>query len=333
MPLPKRGNRLVIEMRTATDGDHAELPARPKPRWPSFVLAIAALVALTELGVRVAGLADFPTYMRDDYFGYVPRPGQSGRFLQTNAWFFNDRSMGVAEPWQPLPNRTDILLIGNSIVLGGNLYDQKDKLGPLIQSRLNATCAVWPVAAGGWSTVNEFRFLERHPDVPAGADFFIWEVMANQMDGAASWQRETMHPTEHPLWATAYVVRKALDQRFPSTAKFVQRAPADAAPHYAQFEKMVAQLVASGRRRRGGVIFLYPDQRQLVSARRGQAWLPERDRISRIAVANGLGIVDIANEPRWTEAMYRDGVHPTEEGNRMLALILEEAVHRNQVGC
>jgi hypothetical protein len=320
-------------MNSSVDQGIASSPRRTKPRWVIVALAFAALVALTELGVRVAGLVDFPTYLRDDYFGYVPRPGQSGRFLTTNAWSFNDRSMGVAEPWRPKPDRTDILLIGNSIVLGGNPYDQKNKLGPLIQSRLNATCSVWPVAAGGWSTVNEFRFLERRPDVAAGSDFFIWEVMAHQMGGAASWQRETMHPTEHPSWATAYVVRKALGERFPSAARFVLRAPEDAAPQYMQFEQTIARLVGNGQRRPAGLIFLYPDQRQLAAARRGEAWLPERDEVTRIAKAHGLAVVDLAEDPRWTETMYRDGVHPTREGNITLSSILEEAVRRYQIGC
>lgn len=320
-------------MTTAANSDPVQPATRAKPRWLVVVFATVALVALTELGVRVAGLVDFPTYLRDDYFGYVPRPGQSGRFLTTNAWFFNDRSMGVAEAWRPLPDRTDILLIGNSIVLGGNLYDQKDKLGPLVQSRLNGKCAVWPVAAGGWSTVNEFRFLERRPDVAAGADFFIWEVMAHQMGAAASWQRETMHPTEHPSWATAYVVRKALDQRFPSAARFVLRAPEDAAPQFEQFEQMVTRLVANSRHKPAGLVFLYPDQRQLAAARRGEAWLPERAEVTRIAMAHGLALIDIADDARWTESMYRDGVHPTKEGNGVLASILEEAIRRHSVGC
>jgi hypothetical protein len=319
-------------MTTHTDEGHEQRLTRTKPRWFVVALASVALVALTELGVRVAGLVDFPTYLRDDYFGYVPRPGQSGRFLTTNAWFFNDRSMGVAEPWQPQPDRTDILLIGNSIVLGGNPYDQKDKLGPLIQSRLKATCSVWPVAAGGWSTVNEFRFLERRPDVVAGTDFFIWEVMAHQMGSATSWQRETMHPTEHPSWATAYVVRKALDERFPSSLKFVLRDPEES-PNYAQFEQTIARLVANGRRQPPGLIFLYPDQRQLAAARRGEAWLPERNEVTRIAKAHGLVILDLADDPRWTGTMYRDGVHPTKEGNSVLASILEEAVRRSEPAC
>jgi lysophospholipase L1-like esterase len=50
-------------------------------------------------------------------------------------------------------------------------------------------------------------------------------------------------------------------------------------------------------------------------------------------MAHGLALIDIADDARWTETMYRDGVHPTKEGNGVLALILEEAVRRHQVGC
>jgi hypothetical protein len=61
--------------------------------------------------------------------------------------------MGVAAAWQP-SERTDILLIGNSVVSGGNAYDQPEKLTSRLQEKLGQHCAAWPVAAGGWATVN-----------------------------------------------------------------------------------------------------------------------------------------------------------------------------------
>jgi lysophospholipase L1-like esterase len=42
-----------------------------------------------------------------------------------------------------------------------------------------------------------------------------------------------------------------------------------------------------------------------------------------VSKTQGVAIVDLADQPRWTEAMYRDGVHPTKEGNSLLASILE----------
>src|ERR1035438_8247662 len=87
------------------------------------------LLAATELAVRLSGVVDFPTYLTDSEIGYLPRPNQSGSFLHINDWVFNDRSMGTAAAWDS-SKRPNLLLIGNSVVMGGNPYAQKDKLGP-----------------------------------------------------------------------------------------------------------------------------------------------------------------------------------------------------------
>ncbi|MDL2336854.1 MAG: SGNH/GDSL hydrolase family protein [Pseudomonadota bacterium] len=314
--------------------DQTECTASPpgKPRLRLVLAGFVALLALTELGMRMGGLIEFPVYLRDDYFGYAPGPNQSGRFIRQNDWVFNDLGMGVAEPWKAT-DRTDVLLIGNSIVLGGNPYDQKDKIAPRIQSHLPSSCALWPVAAGGWTTVNEYRFLERHSDVVAGADFFVWEYMAHQMGGVNMWSRETAHPTQRPTWATGYVVRKALDRRFPSTPRFELRDPDDAAQNYDQFDLMLKRLVEASGRRPAGVIFLYPDQQQLATARSGLEWLADRPLLERLVAKHGLVLIDVASYPQWTAAMYKDGIHPTRDGNALLASILADAVRKHADRC
>ena len=303
-----------------------------RTRWVRVALALVALLGLTELGLRVAGLGEFPTYLKDEHFGYIPKPNQAGRFLQRNEWVFNDRSMGVPAPWQA-SDRTDVLLVGNSIVLGGNAYDQSDKLAPLMQSKLSASCSVWPLAAGGWSTVNEFRYLDRHPDVVAGADFFVWEYMAHQMGGLAKWSRPALHPLERPLWLTGYVVGKALDQRFPTAARFEVKAASDEAPYFTEFETMLERLNQASGRRPAGVIFLYPDLQQLEMARAGKEWLPDRAEVQRMAARHGVVLIDLAAMPQWKAALYKDGVHPTREGNVVLSGILASEIRRLAHGC
>lgn len=291
-----------------------------------------ALLVVAEIGMREAGLVDFPVYVRDEHFGYAPAPNQAGRFLNQNAWYFNDRGMGVGDAWHPTA-ATDVVVIGNSIILGGNVYDQKDKVVPQIQSRLNSACTAWPVAAGGWTTVNEYRYLERHPDIVAGADFFVWEVMAHQMGGLNRWAHETVHPTRRPVWATGYVVRKALDQRFPSTPRFVLRDPLEAAQNYRQFERMLGRLSAAGGRTPAGIIFLYPDQEQLAAFRGGLEWLPDRALWQDLATKHHVVLIDIASYTQWTASLYRDGIHPTREGNAVLASILAESIRRHAAAC
>ena len=297
-------------------------------RWRLVAAGLATLLLISEVVVRQAGLADFPIYLRSDSFGYVPHSSQSGAFLGGNRWAFNDRSMGADRPWQP-SQRADILLLGNSIVMGGNTYDKMDKLPQLLQERLGKACPVWPVAAGGWSTVNEMRFLQANPDVIAGTDFFIWELMAGQMGGLQPWVVETQHPTQRPWWATGYVVRKALTQRFGWTGSAASAAvPSDVERHYAEFDQMLGRLASAADRRPPGLIFLYPDQAQLAQARAGREWMDDRVRIEQLAARYGVVLLDLAQSARWTGALYKDGVHPTVEGNRILAGLLADTLAR-----
>ena len=298
------------------------------PRWRWVALGVIALLGLTESVIRQAGAISFPIYMRSADFGYAPRGNQQGTFLGTNHWVFNDRGMGVDRPWKP-SQLTDILLIGNSIVMGGNPYDQKDKLTPQLQTRLGGGCPVWPVAAGGWSTVNEMRFLHSNPDLMAGADFFIWEQMPGQMQRLNPWTSENIHPTQAPLWATWYVVQKALATRFPNVVPTVLAPPADPLMRYREFGAMLGRLVLSSKRRPAGMIFLYPDRAQLAQARAGKEWLEDRQFFQHMAEAHGILLIDITRFPQWNESLYKDPVHPTAEGNAVLATILNLALQES----
>lgn len=295
------------------------------PRWRWVALGVISLLGLTESVIRQAGAISFPVYVRSAEFGYAPGRNQQGTFLATNRWVFNDRGMGVERPWNP-SKLTDILLIGNSIVMGGNPYDHKDKLTPQLQARLGNDCPVWPVAAGGWSTVNEMRFLQANPDLMTGTDFFIWAQMPGQMQALNPWVSENVHPTQAPLWATGYVVRKALAARFPSTGPPALIAPADLSAHHQKLDELLGRLVHSSKRRPAGMIFLYPDRAQLLQARAGKEWLEDRQYLQRMAEAHGIMLIDVTRFAQWNESLYKDPVHPTAEGNAVLAAILARAL-------
>lgn len=302
--------------------------------WGAAV-GVATLITV-EVAVRALGWVDFPVYAMDAEIGYYPQPNQAGSFLGKNRWVFNDRSMGIEKPWQP-SDRTDVLLIGNSVILGGNNYDQPDKVTPQMQKHVTEQCTIWPVATGGWGTVNEYRFLDRHPDIVGGADFFIWEIMAHQMAGAQGWTRETAIPTHHPWWATGHVVRKLLHDNFPQWTLPTPRPQTvsheELDHYYRQFEAMLTRLERNAGRKPAGIIFLYPDRQQLQGARQGLEWLADREKFVNIASAHGLVLIDITRYPQWTDAMYRDQVHPTAQGNAVLATILTQALRRTMPGC
>jgi lysophospholipase L1-like esterase len=94
----------------------------------------------------------------------------------------------------------------------------------------------------------------------------------------------------------------------------------------AKFEASLAKLSQATGRTQPGILFLYPTEVQLQAARQGREWLPERPELQRISREFGIKLVDISSYPTWTAAQYREGTHPTVEGNRILADILSTAI-------
>ena len=270
----------------------------------------------------MSGAVDFPIYNVDAEIGYIPAPNQSGKFLNKNAWVFNDRSMGTATAWNPSV-KPNLLLIGNSIVMGGNPYDQPDKLGPQLQAKLGDKINVWPIATGAWSNVNESVYLQRNPDVLKAANFFVWEYMNGGFSQLSPDRGQYVFPSEKPLLASWYVLRRYVLPRFiefnmnelPPTGQSKQES-------ITLFEKLVAEMSASKGGKVPGLLFLYPSRDEYIAAQKGIDYVPDRKELERIATTYGLKIVDVAKRPEWNLELYKEGTHPTVEGNRVLADIL-----------
>ncbi|MFZ1963569.1 MAG: SGNH/GDSL hydrolase family protein [Roseiarcus sp.] len=288
------------------------------------ISAIIFAAIAVELALRAAGLVDFPMYELDREIAYIPKANQSGSFLDRNDWYFNDKSMPIARNWDPSlhPN---VFLIGNSIVMGGNPYRQQDKLVAKIQKRLGERPVVWPIAAGGWTQLNEMAYLARHPEVATDADYIAWEYMGGGLSGTTPWFGEYVFPTHKPVYLTWYFLRRYVLPRIFGSFVFSELPVTGSAQdiNVDKFDVAVAEITHGGGQARKGIIWLYPTAAQLEEAKEGKEWLPERPQIEKIANKYGLRIVDIASNPEWNAALYRDGgVHPNVEGNEVLASIL-----------
>jgi len=295
-------------------------------RLKMIFITVLVVFGIAELGIRISGLTDFPAYSTDGEIGYIVKPNQSGRFLNTNAWAFNSKSMPTEHVWEST-KAMNIMVIGNSIVMGGNPLDQKDKLIPQIEKDLGSQYSVWPVGIGGWTTVNEMAYLARNPDVVKSTNFFIWEYMPGGLSGLSEWRGDYVFPKQRPIWATWYVFRRYLLPRVsslnaselpPPTREVDQR-------YLSEFDGYVAALCKSSGLKHPGVLFLYPEKKDLLMARQATEWLPERRALETISSKYGLTLVDIAQNSAWTESLYRDGVHPSAAGNVVLAKIISDA--------
>jgi hypothetical protein len=105
-----------------------------------WLLLLVAVVLLVEGGVRALGLVDFALCGANAQIDYIPAANQQGSFLNKNDWQFNALHMG-SPAFAPNPLR-DVLLVGDSVVYGGNAYTESQRLGPTLQAQLQ-------VAGGG----------------------------------------------------------------------------------------------------------------------------------------------------------------------------------------
>ncbi|TDX62141.1 hypothetical protein EDE12_11147 [Methylosinus sp. sav-2] len=299
------------------------------------ILKVTATLALlmlvgAEVTIRLSGLVDFPLYIVDQQIGYMPAPSQRGAFLVRNSWEFNDRSMGTKDGWNP-DSKINVLIAGNSIVMGGNSYKHYDKLGPQLEARLGEKFAVWPVASGGWTNVNESVFLERNIDVLERADIFVWEYMSGGLSAKSQWKNDYIWPRTRPVCATCYVVYKyvvpavfgEMASELPPTGEVQQRYLDGFVKTIDSFYERKANV--GGHNIKIGILFLYPTKNE-VGLHKNNGWLPERHLIESVANERGMHVIDLASYDAWSADMYRDGVHPTIRGNKIISEFIYQEI-------
>jgi len=291
------------------------------------LIVLLGVIAVLEMVTRLSGAADFPIYEVGSPTGYVVAPHQAGRFLDRNDWYFNNKSMPIQQDWAVVhPN---VLLVGNSIIMGGDPFRQAEKLTSQLEKRLGPRPVVWPVAIGGWSQPNEVAYLNAHPEIVASTDYLAWEYMAGGLSRPTPWVGPYVFPTHRPIYATGYIFRRYVLPRLMNTHD-PSGIPVTGALNVANlqsFNAMAARIVHSANCRPAGFIWLYPTELEFNAARNGADWLAERSQVTAIARANGLNVIDIAREPSWSVAFYRpDGIHPTAQGAAALAVILAREI-------
>lgn len=269
--------------------------------------ALVSTVLLLEFGLRAVGAGGFSTYDANDVIGYIPSANQSGRFMG-RPWAFNERHMGVAQAFAPSPTR-DVVLMGDSIVYGGNPYRQADKLGPVLES-LSPGSEVWPIAAGSWALRNELTYLRTNPDVAAGADTFVFVLNSGDLAAPSVWVTDTTHPRKRPLWLTGYIIQRKL---LPRERRAEPSDPGPPIAEWAAFRRATQAPV---------LIVLYPDLPE--TGAEGARFRAFEQRARNALSGPGVQIVSLLDAPGWGPQFYRDGIHATPEGLRFVAEWIKE---------
>ena len=270
--------------------------------------ALVAIVAVGEGAVRFSGLVNFPLYVKHPLLGYIPAPNQNGVYRNGNDWAYNELSMGTSRRFSPGP-RPVTLLIGDSIVNGDYWLRQSDTLGPQLES--TACGSVWPVSAGGWALLNEIRYFREHQELLDQIDRIVFVVNSGDFVTASYWTSELMHPTYRRRFWLPYVLRRyVLREAGPLPEQRESRA----------WQSELAWLAQSFPR--PIVIALYPLQSEMNDKSALVRGLDRRESDIDSVAPRRFEIVHVAADLRWNNGLYRDGVHPSAVGTKVLAQIL-----------
>lgn len=280
---------------------------------------------------------DFPLYEVDEGIGYIPQANQRGAYLGKFSWQVNEKNM-TSESWAP-NQRQDLLLIGDSIVWGGEEYQHEEKLGPSLQVCL-PTWSVWSVGASSWSIPNEVEYLRRNPEVVEATELVIWVLNSGDFLSKTQFLTDANTPRSRPWSANLYAIRKYIlpsgfKKWLRSLVNIIRPSQEPAPSDPAEAEKELTEAVDALQTKGKPILILaYPSTEELSSfmmngSGDGSEFNTFLARLEKLRNPN-LRVVDGRSLNSWGLEDYRDHIHPTPEGNRRLAKALADMVERSK---
>lgn len=128
-----------------------------------FIFSILS-IGIAELVLRYKyGFCSAPLYVADTDYEYIYAPNQHvvrfGNLIETNSLSMRSKEVNSSDT-------TVILLIGDSVVLGGSLTDQNDLASTLLENQLSidlkTKVRVLNISAGSWGPDNGAAYLKKH---------------------------------------------------------------------------------------------------------------------------------------------------------------------------
>lgn len=287
-----------------------------------FILVIAIIsIGILETFLRYKGAIDFPIYRVESNGHYSLAPNQHGSFLNKNSWFVNsdgfnnDQEIDVKKPY--------VMLVGDSVVYGGNPVDYKDRIGYSLEKELSTN--VYIGALGGWSLYNEMQFIRKNINVARQADLLVIQYDNGDLSNLSKASlNSVVHPTKKPQLATYYYLEKYIYPKLISKTNASELPPIpEKVSSSGDWEK---ELLEISKNTNGKILFvLYPDKKALADK---DLWEQQTYHIKGFIDNNRdkFDYIDIAKVPKWNSQLYRDGIHPSTDGNKVIANVIASYV-------
>jgi hypothetical protein len=308
-------------------------PRRRRRRWLlRITLALVLSLIAGELFARYyLGLGDPALSQADPEIEYLFKPDQDCHPLGNHVRY-NHYSMRSDD--FPLhktdPRELRVLVVGDSVVNGGSLTDQSKLATSLMQAKLSADLkrpvVVGNISAGSWGPPNEAAYLKRFGLFDADVlvivlsshdyiDVPTFEPTIDVLPGYPS------HKPVSALWdgIHRYLLSRLNVDPLPPDTGTVKQADVD------QCMAALREMIAAARANGGKVIVAL----HLGRDEPLRSPLPGHDVIAREAARAGVNVVELGvayEAAPDRSALYRDPIHPSIAGQRVIGDVLTTAV-------
>ncbi|MFN0040745.1 MAG: SGNH/GDSL hydrolase family protein [Burkholderiales bacterium] len=304
-------------------------------RWLTLgVLAVCALLAAEGIG-RVAGL-HHPVLYEVTGYGYRVKPGQDIRRFG-NRYFSNAFGLRSESTTSlPGPGVLRILCLGDSLTNGGAVTDQAETYPYFLNQQLGTakrSVEVLNASAPGWAIANELGWLQANGTF--GASVVILTMGgADLYQPAASSEIVGHHPSfpSDARWLALHELgaRYLLPRLFPQS--LADPGTGQPAGNSSVLDHVVEHVLAVARYARSHdatPVILYverPGQVDLSNLHMQHA----KSLLFAALARENISVLSTreAVEQAGGTALFRDGLHPNAEGNRVLALTAAKLLER-----
>ncbi|UBF27986.1 GDSL-type esterase/lipase family protein [Kovacikia minuta CCNUW1] len=324
------------------------------PRYRIPAIGITALVA-TEIFLRAAfGLGNPVLFQTDPETGYRFKPNQKSiRFskrIEYNQYSQRSEPITAKKPEGTLR----VLMIGDSVLNGGNPVDQSETITHLLEDKIVAIgqrAEVLNASASGWGIGNQLGYLQKFGTLDS--DRVILLISSHNLTQPTSTGdrvgNNPFFPDQAPLFATQEAIRRYLLPMFQTAINFEQSSnspepvvstgkistSSEAEQHFQHNMELLKKSISLVKAQKVPLEVLFVPNRQNLTP----AFTTPAYKLKFLQFLNAQEIPVLDVHKAWSavpvmagSTYFRDGKHLTEKGNEAVAnFIFQQLCFTRQV--
>ena len=287
---------------------------------------ILGLFLLLEGSLRlILGLHNPLIYLPDPEIGYLLAPNQKVR-RGGNQININEYSMRCDSfPEKRPDDLLRILLLGDSIANGGWWTDQKNTISALMESELASNTQVLNASANSWGPRNQLAYLRRFGVFEAQILILLLNTddLFAQAPTSLPVGRDRNYPASKPFLAITELITRVFS---PPQPKQLLKEEGDRVGFNLQAIQDINNYAI--KEKTALIVALTPLLRELNQPQRDYE-KRSRERLKELMVSEQIIYLDflpIFQKWEQPELLYRDHIHLSPEGNRLVMLNLSQSV-------